>query len=309
MKAITEWLPAGLLREARQQCFHYARLMRLDRPVGIWLLLWPTLWGLWISAEGHPDPWVFTVFVAGVLIMRSAGCVINDYADRNFDGKVKRTRDRPLVTGSVVPSEALVLFAALSLIAIGLVLTLNRLTQFLAIGAALLTVIYPFSKRFFVAPQLLLGAAFAWSIPMAFAAQTGEVPRLAWLMWLAVMIWAVIYDTLYAMVDRADDLRLGIRSTAILFGQADVFVIRLLQVIFVLALFLVGEVAFLGVWYRLAVLVAGCMMVYQSLLIRQRDPDACFRAFLQNRYIGAVIFAGIVLAYTFAATGPDGVIR
>ncbi len=305
MKAISLRLPAGLLREVRQQLRYYASLMRLDRPIGIWLLLWPALWGLWISADGHPDPWIFTVFVAGVLVMRCAGCVINDYADRNFDGKVKRTRDRPLVTGSILPTEALVLFAALSLIAIGLVLTLNRLTQLLAIGAAALTIIYPFSKRFFVAPQLLLGAAFAWSIPMAFAAHTGAVPRLAWLMWLTVLVWAVIYDTLYAMVDRADDLRLGIRSTAILFGQADVFIIRLLQVIFVLALFLIGEVAFLGFWYRLAVFVAALLLIYQAVLIRKRDPDACFRAFLHNRHIGAVIFAGIVLAYTFAFTGPE----
>lgn len=309
MKAITTWLHAGLLREVQQQLRHYASLMRLDRPIGIWLLLWPALWGLWISAEGHPDPWIFTVFVVGVLVMRSAGCVINDYADRNFDGKVKRTHDRPLVTGSILPMEALVLFAALSLIAIGLVLTLNRLTQLLAIGAAVLTIIYPFSKRFFAAPQLLLGAAFAWSIPMAFAAHTGTVPRLAWLMWLTVLIWAVIYDTMYAMVDRADDQRLGIRSTAILFGQADVFIIRLLQAIFVFALFLIGEVAFLGLWYRLAVFLVALLVIYQSVLIRRRDPEACFRAFLHNRYIGVVIFVGIVLAYTFALPGPEQLVH
>jgi len=308
MKAITRRLPAGLLREVWQQLRLYASLMRLDRPIGIWLLLWPTLWGLWISAEGHPDPLIFAVFVAGVVVMRSAGCVINDYADRNFDGKVKRTRDRPLVTGRITPTEALVLFAALCLIALGLVLTLNRLTQLLAIGAAVLMVVYPFSKRFFAAPQLLLGAAFAWSIPMAFAAQTGAVPRLGWLMWLTVMIWTVIYDTMYAMVDRADDLRLGIRSTAIMFGPADVFIINVLQAVFLLALFLIGEVAFLGVWFRLAVVVAGLLMFYQAMLIRQRNPEACFKAFLHNRYIGAVVFAGIVLAYTFAFTGPEKIL-
>jgi len=282
--------------------------MRLDRPIGIWLLLWPTLWALWISADGHPDPWIFVVFVVGVVVMRSAGCVINDYADRDFDGKVKRTRNRPLATGRIAPTEALVLFAALSLIALGLVLTLNRLTQLLAIGAAVLTIVYPFSKRFFAAPQLLLGAAFAWSIPMAFAAQTGAVPRLGWLMWLTVMIWTVIYDTMYAMVDRADDLRLGIRSTAIMFGPADVFIINLLQAVFLLALFLIGEVAFLGVWFKLAVIVAGLLMFYQAMLIRQRDPEACFKAFLHNRHIGAVVFAGIVLAYTFAFTGPEKIL-
>jgi 4-hydroxybenzoate polyprenyltransferase len=309
MKALTRRWPPGLLREVREQASHYASLMRLDRPIGIWLLLWPTLWGLWIAAKGHPDPWIFTVFVAGVIVMRSAGCVINDYADRQFDGKVRRTRDRPLVTGSIVPTEALMLFAALSLIAIGLVLTLNRLTQLLAIGAAVLTVVYPFSKRFFSAPQLLLGAAFAWSIPMAFAAQTGEVPRLAWLMWLTVLIWAVVYDTMYAMVDRADDERLGIRSTAILFGQADVFIIGVLQALFLLALFLIGEVAFLGLWYRLAVGVAAILVVYQLMLIRERKPDDCFKAFLHNRYIGAVIFAGIVLAYTFAFDGSIKVLH
>jgi len=308
MKAITSRLPAGLLREVWQQLRLYASLMRLDRPIGIWLLLWPTLWGLWISGEGHPDPWIFAVFVVGVIVMRSAGCVINDYAERNFDGKVKRTRNRPLVTGRIAPTEALVLFAALCLIALGLVLTLNRLTQLLAIGAAVLTIIYPFSKRFFAAPQLLLGAAFALSIPMAFAAQTGSVPRLGWLMWLTVMIWTVIYDTIYAMVDRADDLRLGIRSTAIMFGPADVFIINLLQAVFLLALFLIGEVAFLGLWFKLAVLVAGVLMFYQAMLIRQREPEACFKAFLHNRHIGAVVFAGIVLAYTFAFTGPEKIL-
>ena len=308
MKAITSSLPAGLLREVWQQLRLYASLMRLDRPIGIWLLLWPTLWALWISADGHPDPWIFVVFVVGVVVMRSAGCVINDYADRDFDGKVKRTRNRPLVTGRIAPTEALVLFAALSLIALGLVLTLNRLTQLLAIGAAVLTIVYPFSKRFFAAPQLLLGAAFAWSIPMAFAAQTGTVPRLGWLMWLTVMIWTVIYDTMYAMVDRADDLRLGIRSTAIMFGPADVFIINLLQAVFLLALFLIGEVAFLGVWFKLAVIVAGLLMFYQAMLIRQPDPEACFKAFLHNRHIGAVVFAGIVLAYTFAFTGPEKIL-
>jgi len=294
-------IPGGLGREFGSQLGHYARLMRLDRPIGIWLLLWPTLWALWIAGEGHPDPWVFTVFVSGVLIMRSAGCVINDYADRNFDGQVSRTSNRPLATGAVQPVEALMLFAALSLIAIGLVLTLNRTTQLLAIGAALLTVVYPFCKRFFAAPQLVLGAAFGWSIPMVFAAQTGTVPRIAWLMWLAVVVWAVVYDTMYAMADREEDKRLGIRSTAILFGTADVFVVSLLQVILLLSLLLVGSVARLGGWYQFAVLLCGLMMIYQNLQIRSRQPEDCFNAFLHNRHIGATLFAGIVLAYTFGA--------
>jgi 4-hydroxybenzoate polyprenyltransferase len=299
---LPDWLGAELFRELTMQLRDYASLMRLDRPIGIWLLLWPTLWGLWLAAAGHPDPWIFTVFVIGVIIMRSAGCVINDFADRNLDGQVERTRDRPLATGRIDSNEAIVIFIALGMIAIGLVLTLNRLTQLLAIGAAVLTILYPFCKRFFVAPQLVLGAAFAWSIPMAFAAQTGSVPRLAWLLWIAVLIWAVIYDTMYAMADREDDLKLGINSTAILFGQADVFLVSLLQVILLISLYLVGEVAQLGLWYRLSVLVCAVLMLYQFNLIRNREPAKCFSAFLHNRHIGAVIFAGIVLAYTFNQT-------
>jgi len=289
----------GFLAELRAQLTHYGRLMRIDRPIGIWLLLWPTLWALWLSAEGKPDPWIFTVFVLGALVMRSAGCVVNDLADRDLDGRVARTRGRPLVTGDVSPVEAMVLFLALAMIAIGLVLTLDRLTQLLAIGAAVLTVIYPLCKRFISAPQLVLGIAFAWAVPMAFAAHTGEIPRLAWLLALAVVAWAIAYDTMYAMVDRNDDLKAGIRSTAILFGQADVFVIVVLQLVLLLALLLVGEVAQLGMWYRLSLLISALLMLYQFALISSRKPDACFRAFLNNRHIGATVFAGIVLSYTF----------
>ncbi len=291
--------PRGLLAELTAQLGHYIQLMRLDRPIGIWLLLWPTLWGLWISSQGSPDPRVFTVFVLGAVIMRSAGCVINDFADRNLDSKVSRTRERPLAAGTVAPVEAIVLFLALCMIALGLVLTLNRMTQLLAVGAVVLTVVYPFCKRFFTAPQLVLGIAFAWALPMAFAAQTGEIPRLAWLMSLTVVVWALVYDTMYAMADRADDLEVGIRSTAILFGQADVFVISVLQLVMLFALLLVGEVAMLGVWYRLSVLFSALFMLYQFVLIRKRDPQNCFRAFLNNRHIGATIFAGIALSYIF----------
>lgn len=299
MKAAVPKIPSKLVAELQTQLGHYARLMRLDKPIGIWLLLWPTLWGVWVSANGRPDPWVFTAFVFGVVIMRSAGCVINDYADRKIDAQVRRTASRPLAKGDIDPAEALVVFAALSLIALGLVLTLNRTTQLLAIGAAALTIAYPFCKRFFAAPQLVLGAAFAWGIPMAFAAHNDSVPRLAWLMWLTVVIWAVVYDTMYAMVDREDDLKLGVKSTAILFGQADVFIIGLLQVIMLLALFLTGEVARLGMWYRLSVLLSALLMLYQYTLVRNRRPDDCFHAFLHNRYIGMTIFIGIALAYTF----------
>jgi 4-hydroxybenzoate polyprenyltransferase len=299
MKISVPKLASGTINELNQQLGHYARLMRLDRPIGIWLLLWPTLWGLWISGEGTPNPWVFTVFVIGVLVMRSAGCVINDYVDRKIDPKVERTRNRPLATGAIDSTEALILFSALSIIAVGLVLTLNRQTQLLAIAAGLLTVIYPFCKRYIAAPQLVLGAAFAWSIPMAFAAQTGSIPRLAWLMWLTVLIWAVIYDTMYAMADREDDLKLGINSTAILFGQADIYIVGIMQTILLLSLFLIGEVAALGMWYRLGVLIAALFMIYQFSLIKKREPQNCFRAFLNNQYIGMTIFIGIVLAYTF----------
>ncbi|MBT77018.1 MAG: 4-hydroxybenzoate octaprenyltransferase, partial [Chromatiales bacterium] len=254
----------------------------------------------WIAGEGHPQPRIFLIFVIGVIVMRSAGCVINDFADRNLDGKVLRTRERPLARGTVTPAEALALFCALGLIAIALVLMLDRLTRSLAVIGAILTILYPFMKRLIAAPQLVLGAAFGWGIPMAFAAQTGEVPRLAWLLWLTTVIWAVIYDTIYAMVDRADDLKLGIKSTAILFGSTDVFIITLLQIILMLAFWLIGAAAQLGAWYFSATLFTGLLFFYQFLLIRHRQPDACFRAFLNNNYVGAVIFIGILLDYTFS---------
>ncbi len=288
-----------LLNQMRQ----YGRLMRLDRPIGIWLLLWPTLWALWIASEGRPTPHVFIVFVLGVIVMRSAGCVMNDVADRHIDGAVARTRDRPLAAGQVTAVEAIVLFVALVLIAVALVLTLDRLTQMLAVVGAGLTVLYPFTKRFIAAPQLILGAAFGWSVPMAFAAETGEIPRLAWLIFLTTVIWVVIYDTMYAMADRDDDLKIGVKSTAILFGSADVFIVMMLQVVMLLGLLLIGAVAKLDAWYAGAVIVAAAFMLYQFFLIRDRDPAGCFRAFLNNRFVGASVFAGIVLAYTFRPVG------
>jgi 4-hydroxybenzoate polyprenyltransferase len=286
-------------RDMLEQLRQYALLMRLNRPIGIWLLLWPTLWALWLAAAGHPRPDVFVVMVLGVLVMRSAGCVINDFADRDIDRLVRRTRERPLATGRVAPAEALVLFVALGLFAIALAMTLNRLTQLLAIGGGLLTVIYPFSKRFISAPQLVLGAAFGWSAPMAFAAQTGAVPQLAWLIWLTVVIWAAMYDTLYAMADREDDLRAGIRSTAILFGRADVFIVSLLMATLLLSLGLIGQLAGLGTWYLGSIGVVAALLIYQLLLIRSRDPARCFQAFLNNHQVGAAVFAGILLDYTF----------
>lgn len=293
----------SLPRELSQQLRHYGRLMRLDRPIGIWLLMWPTLWALWIAGEGRPSPQVFVVFVLGVIIMRSAGCVMNDFADRGIDGSVERTKNRPLAAGQVAPAEAVMLFAALMLIAVALVLTLDRYTQMLAVIGAALTIVYPFMKRFIAAPQLVLGAAFGWGVPMAFAAETGEVPRLAWLIWLTVVIWAVIYDTMYAMADREDDLRIGVKSTAILFGTADVFIIMLLQVVMLLGLLLIGAAAKLGAWYTASVGVTALFMLYQVALIRDRESERCLRAFLNNRFIGATIFAGIVLDYTFQPLG------
>ncbi|MGI9309418.1 MAG: 4-hydroxybenzoate octaprenyltransferase [Gammaproteobacteria bacterium] len=305
MKTTSAASSTSVSKELLYQIWLYVRLMRFDQPIGIWLLLWPTLWGLWISAEGHPDPAIFTIFVFGVVVMRAAGCVFNDYADRNIDSQVSRTSSRPLTSGQITPTEALVLFAALALIALGLVLMLNKLTQVTAIAAALLTVIYPYTKRFFSTPQFVLGAAFGWSIPMAFAAQTNALPRLAWLMWLAVVVWAVVYDTMYAMADRDDDIRAGVRSTAILFGQADIYIISLLQALLLIALLLVGNDAGLGFWYRLSLGFAAVFMVYEFFLIRNRSPEMCLRAFRNNHYIGATVFCGIVLHYTFVVPAVE----
>ena len=282
------------------QLQNYVRLMRLDKPIGIWLLLWPTLWALWLAGEGHPDSGVFVVFVLGVVVMRSAGCVLNDYADRHIDPYVERTRLRPIASGAVAPLEALTLFVALALIAIGLATLLNRPAQMLAVVAAGLTVIYPFIKRFVSIPQFVLGAAFGWAVPMAFAAQTGTPSQLGWLVFGCALIWATIYDTFYAMVDRDDDLKVGVKSTAILFGDADLFVIGGMQLLMLIALIFVGNMADLGLWYFLSVGLAGLLMAYHQWLARDRSREGCFAAFQQNHYVGMIIFIGIVLHYTFA---------
>lgn len=281
------------------QLSNYAQLMRLDKPIGTWLLLWPTLWALWLAGKGHPDGGIFIVFMLGVFIMRSAGCVLNDFADRKIDPYVERTRSRPIASGAVAPMEALTLFVALALIAIGLAAMLNRQAQVLAIIAAALTVVYPFIKRFVSIPQFVLGMAFGWAVPMAFAAQTGQTQQLAWLVFGTALVWAVIYDTFYAMADREDDLKLGVKSTAILFGDADLFVIGGLQLLMLLALILIGDMAELGTWYYTAVFVAGGLMVYHQWLARDRIAANCFKAFLHNHYIGMIVFIGIVLHYTF----------
>jgi len=281
----------------KDRAYQYALLMRLDRPIGVFLLLWPTCWALWIAGEGSPDTGVTLVFVLGVVLMRSAGCVINDYADRDFDPHVKRTEQRPIAAGRVTPKEALILFAVLCLLAFVLVLTMNRLTIGLSLVGALLAAVYPYTKRHTYLPQVFLGLAFGWAVPMAFAAQTGTLPAVAWLLLMATVLWATAYDTMYAMVDREDDLKIGVRSTAILFGDADRVIIGIIQALLLLTLWVVGGKAELGLYYKLGLLAAAGLAAYQQYLIRDRDPRGCFRAFLNNNGFGAVIFAGLVLDY------------
>ena len=247
----------------------YIRLMRLDRPIGIWLLLWPTLWALWIGSRGNPKPQIFIIFVAGTVLMRSAGCAINDYADRSFDPHVERTKDRPLAAGRLTTLEALVLFALLSLAALVLALQLNRLTLLWAVAGAFIAVTYPFVKRFLSVPQLYLGLAFGAGIPMAFAAQIESVPQVAWLLLLANVLWVTVYDTMYAMVDRNDDIRIGVRSTAILFGDSDRHIIAVLQVMTLVTLYLVGKMIRADGWYH-AGLVAGARVFHLSALADSR---------------------------------------
>ena len=282
-----------------ERLHQYALLMRLHKPIGILLLLWPTLWAVWIAAAGHPDTRVLVVFVLGVVLMRSAGCVINDYADRNIDPHVRRTRERPIAAGRVTPREALVLFAVLCLVAFMLVLLMNRLTILLSLIGVLLAATYPFTKRYTHLPQVYLGAAFGWAVPMVFAAQTGAVPAIAWLIFIANVLWATVYDTMYAMVDREDDLRIGVKSTAILFGAADRLLIGLLQVLLMACLAWVGMRAGLGAMYYAGLAAAAVFALYQQYLIRARQPERCFQAFLNNNWFGATVFAGIAAHYLF----------
>lgn len=279
----------------------YWRLMRMHRPIGIWLLLWPTLWAIWIASAGRPDPKVFLILVLGTIVVRAAGCVINDFVDRKIDPKVGRTADRPLATGEVAPVEALILFGALMVIALGLVLSLNRLTLMFAFAGAFLTVVYPFTKRFLSTPQFVLGIAFSWGVPMAFAATAGDVPRVGWLLFLATVIWVVAYDTQYAMTDRPDDIKIGVRSTAILFGDLDRVFVAGLQALFLASLVLVGHSAAMGPWYYGGLAAASLFCLYQGYLIKERDIVQSFRAFLNNAWLGGAIFAGILLDYTFRA--------
>lgn len=297
-RALTPWQHARILLKHYSR---YARLMRLHRPIGIWLLLWPTLWAVWIAAAGKPDQKMFLIFVIGTIVVRSAGCVINDFADRKIDPLVARTADRPLATGEIAPVEALILFAALMLIALGLVLSLNRFTVLLAVAGAGITILYPFTKRFLSAPQFVLGIAFAWGVPMAFAAALGDVPRLGWLLFLASVVWVIVYDTQYAMADRDEDLKIGVRSTAILFGDLDRAFIAGLQLLLLATLYLVGRTAELGAWFYGGLVAAALFGLYQQLLIRDREPSGCFRAFLNNAWLGGAVFCGIALDYLFRA--------
>jgi 4-hydroxybenzoate polyprenyltransferase len=277
----------------------YVRLMRLDRPIGIWLLLWPTLWAVWIASRGRPTPQIFIIFVAGTVLMRSAGCAINDYADRSFDPHVARTQNRPLAAARITTLEALMLFALLSLAALILALQLNRFTLLFALGGAFLAVTYPFIKRFLSVPQMYLGVTFGWGIPMAFAAQLEHVPRIAWLLLLANVLWVTVYDTQYAMVDRDDDLKIGVRSTAILFGDSDRHIIAVLQAMTLVSLYFVGTAIRAGRWYNAGLFAAAIFFIYQLWLIRGRDREGCFRAFLNNNYVGMAVFIGVLLEYQF----------
>jgi 4-hydroxybenzoate polyprenyltransferase len=287
--------PPSRLPAFRQRVALYWKLVRGDRPIGWLLLLWPTWWGLWLAAGGVPAAWILVVFTAGVWLTRSAGCVINDYADRWLDPQVERTRDRPLATGAVRGREALLLFAGLMLAAFALVLTLNRLTVLLSLVGVVLAASYPYLKRHTYLPQVYLGLAFGWGIPMAFAAVQGAVPALAWVLYVANIFWATAYDTWYAMVDREDDLRAGAKSTAILFGELDLVAQAILYALFLAALALVGRQAGLGTPYWAALAIAGALVAYEFMIARRRERDACFRAFLHNHWVGAVVFAGIAV--------------
>lgn len=273
------------------------QLIRFDKPIGTTLLLWPTLWAIWIAADGVPDGKLLIIFGLGTLLMRSAGCVVNDLADRHWDGEVKRTRERPLVTGAVSPGEARALFVGLLLAAFGLVLLTNPLTVKLSLAAVALASTYPFMKRYTHLPQVVLGAAFSWGIPMAFAAQTGELAPGLWLLYLGNLAWTVAYDTQYAMVDRDDDLVVGIKSTAILFGRHDRLIIGLLQLLFLSLMAGAGQVFALGAAYYLGLAVAALLCGYHQYLIRERAPQACFQAFLHNNWVGMAIFIGLALDY------------
>jgi len=281
----------------REKLPHFVALTRLDRPIGILLLLWPMLWALWFAAEGIPKLDVLIVFVLGTVLTRSAGCAINDYADRHIDGQVARTHQRPLVSGALQGREALVLAALLMLAAFVLVLTMNRLTIALSVVALALAAVYPFSKRVTYFPQLVLGAAFGFAVPMAFAAETDSLPPLAWMLYATALLWALAYDTLYAMADREDDLKIGVKSTAILFGRADIVVVALVQVLVIGLLAFIGQAEGRGLPYALGLVAAATLAARQLWMVRQREPARCLAAFLDNNRLGLAVFIGLVVDY------------
>lgn len=273
------------------------QITRMDKPIGTYLLLWPTYWALWIASDGWPSLHMLVIFSLGVFLMRSAGCIINDYADRKVDGEVKRTQNRPLVTGALSGSEALQLFATFILLAFSLVLTLSDYTIMLSVVAVFLAASYPFMKRITHFPQVVLGAAFSWGMIMAFAQEQGQIPVVAWLLFTANVIWTVAYDTMYAMVDRDDDVRIGVKSTAVIFGENDKRIILFLQLMTLALLFTVGDILAFGWPYQLSLVIAAGFFCYQQILIAGRDRDRCFQAFLNNHYVGLIVFVGVTIEY------------
>lgn len=285
------------MSDVAARAWQYVRLMRLDRPIGWLLLMWPTLWALWIAGSGRPDPEIVVIFIAGVIVMRAAGCVMNDYADRDFDPHVERTRDRPLASRAVSVRGAMVLFVVLGLVALALVLQLNRLTVLLSLAGLAIAVTYPFMKRFTHLPQVHLGVAFSWGIPMAFSAHLDAVPATAWWLLAANLCWTVAYDTMYAMSDRPDDLKIGVKSTAVLFGRHDLLFVSLFYVAFFVLVAFTGMRAGLDAWFLASLAVAALIAALLVFQCRDRDRGACFRAFVNNSWIGGVIFGGVLLSY------------
>jgi len=275
----------------------YTYLIRLDKPIGTLLLLWPTLWALWIAARGMPDSLVLFFFLACVFLMRSAGCAITDFADRKFDAHVERTKTRPLAAGKISTAEALSVFAILSLSAFMLVLMMNELTIYMSFVGIALAASYPFMKRYHYMPQVHLGAAFGWAAPMAFTAQANDITPFTWLLFMATILWATAYDTMYAMADIKDDLKIGLKSTAILFGEADKLIIGILQALLILNLIFIGQQSELGLYYYLSLFIGTGFMIYQQYLIKDRKPEDCFKAFLNNNWFGLIIFLGIFIDY------------
>ena len=271
--------------------------MRLDKPIGIWLLMWPMLWSMWVSTDGQVNEALLIVFLFGVIIMRSAGCVLNDIADKNIDPFVKRTKDRPIASGKVSAREGKKLFILLMAIAFSLLFFLNTATKLLALIGVLITILYPFLKRVISAPQLFLGVAFGWAVPMTFSANLGYVNSTGWLIFVIAIFWAIIYDTYYAMVDRDDDINLPVKSTAILFGKYDLLVIGICQIIMVSLLILLAKNIYATIWVYLSVFISSCIMMHHQIITKKRQREACFRAFYNNHYIGMVMFVGILLNY------------